>query len=205
MTSRLIDQNTGRWQPWALSVLVATIGVSWQYLSLRLVEGLVTNYPSVPDVLMDRLPRVDFGLFGEMAFFSIVLLFVVPHFRWHWRDTPRVLTCLGVFYFVRGWYMLLFPIGAPFGAVDPALRLNIWGYASHAYFPGGHIGVLTTLAFWHPVRRLRPVMWIGVALFGVGTLLAKNHYTMDSVTGVIIAYAVSTWVNHRWRSSTDGI
>lgn len=182
---------------WLLAVLTAAVGVTWQYISLHLVEKFVTVYPSVPDILMNTFPQYFFGLWGEGLFFSSALLFAIPHFRWHWRDTPKVLISLGLFYFIRGWFMLLFPVGAPMGAVSPDVRLNIWGYATHAYFPGGHIGILTILAMNLQEHRWRWWLWVGIVLFGIGTMLAKNHYTMDSVAGIIIGYAVATWVGRR--------
>lgn len=201
MSERTSTPSVGAW---AAGISVAIIGVTWQYLSLQLVERFVTVFPSVPDVLMHRLPRVEFGLWGEALFFGLVLCFVIPHFRYQWRQTPRVLMTLGLFYFVRGWFMFLFPIGAPAGALAPIDRLNVWGYATHAYFPGGHIGILTVLTLLQPQPKLRRLMWLGVAIFGIGTLLSKNHYTMDSVAGIIVAYAMTVWVGRRFEQARSG-
>ena len=185
---------------WILAGIVVAGGVFWQYFSLWLVDRLVTIFPSVSDLLMDRFPVITFGLWGEVLFFGLILVFAIPHFRLYWQDTPRILITLGLFYFVRGWVQLFFPIGAPAGAIDPSQRLNIWGYANHAYFPGGHIGILTILVLNQRVRSLRPWMWIGVAAFGIGTMLAKNHYVADSLVGMVLAYAITVWV---WRRTNE--
>lgn len=182
---------------WSVAILVAAIGVTWQFLSLDLIERSVTNFPRVSDVLMDRWPRVDFGLGGEIWFFGLIALFVVWHFRRNWRATPEVLTALGLMYFVRGWFLYLFPIGAPLGAAGAADRLSIWGHEAHAFFPGGHIAILTVLAMFAPTRWLRIVLWVGLLVFGVGTMLAKTHYTMDSVGGILLGYAAATLVRGR--------
>lgn len=182
---------------WSVAVLVAAIGVTWQFLSLDLIERSVTDFPRVADVLMDRLPRVDFGLFGELWFFGLITLFSVWHFRRNWRATPEVLTALGLMYFIRGWFLYLFPIGAPLGSVGAADRLSIWGHEAHAFFPGGHIAILTVLAMFAPLRWLRIVVWVGLLIFGIGTMLAKTHYTMDSVGGILLGYAMATLVRGR--------
>lgn len=188
---------------WGLSICAALTGLAWQYGSLWLIERYVSRWPSVPDVWMDALPRYEFGLVGELWFFGLILLFAAPHFRENWRSTPRVLLALGLFYFLRGWFMFLFPIGAPAGAVSPDDRLNVWGFAEHAYFPGGHIGVLTVLAL-HAVRPwVRRWLWAGLLVFGVGTVLSKNHYVMDSVAGMILAYAVTVWLERRFAQRSE--
>lgn len=183
---------------WILSIVTAIVGVSWQYGSLALVDRWVHVYPSVPDVLMDRLPRLEFGWWGEVLFFALILMFAIPHFRWNVWDTPKVLTKLGLFYFVRGWLQLFFPIGAPLNALPPDQRLNVWGYASHAYFPGGHVGILTIMALNLRSKKLRWIMAGGIIVFGLGTILSKNHYTADLLAGALIGYAVNVWVDRRW-------
>lgn len=183
---------------WLLSIVVAIVGVGWQYVSLWWVEKLVTTFPHVPDVLMDKLPRVEFGVWGEVTFLALILTFAIPHFRYHAWDTPRILVTLGLWYFIRGWFMLLLPLGAPLNAVPPEQRLNVWGFASHAFFPGGHFGVLTILALQHQTAHWRRWMWIGIVLFGFGSILSKNHYTIDLFASLLLAYGLTTWVNRRW-------
>lgn len=173
---------------WMLAIIVATIGVTWQYSALSLVERFTSNFPTVPDVLMDNLPRIEFGIFGELWFFGLILLFAIPHFRNNWRRTPDVLMALGLMYFIRGWIMFFFPIGMPTGALSAAERLSVWGYESHAYFPGGHIAILTILTLFTLSQKVRAALWIGLVLFGVGTLLSKNHYTADSIVGIMLGY-----------------
>lgn len=184
---------------WIVAVFIAGVGVTWNFVALSLIERSVTTFPSVPDVLMDNLPRIDFGFFGELWFFALILCFVIPHFKFQWRKTPDVLLALGLMYLVRGFFLYFFPIGAPLESVGANARLSIWGHESHAFFPGGHIAVLTVLAMFAPKPWSRHILWAGLIIFGVGTLLAKTHYTMDSVGGVLLGYAVSVWVQNHFR------
>lgn len=183
---------------WTMAGLVAAIGVTWHFSALSLIERFVTTWPRVSDILIDHWPRIDFGIYGEFWFFGLVALFCFFHFRDRWRASPDVILALGLMYFIRGWFLFLFPIGGPLGSVGADQRFSVWGHEAHAFFPGGHIAILTTLAMFAPRPWIRNILWIGLILFGFGTMLAKTHYTMDSVGGIILGWAISTWVQQRW-------
>lgn len=189
---------------WVLALIVLAMGAWWHFYSLTLIERYVSVFPTVHDILMEQLPRVDFGIWGEILFFGLILVFAGPHFRYRWRTTPWVLMTLGLMYFFRGWFLFLFPIGAPQGAVGPDQRLALWGHETHAFFPGGHIAILTILAMFSSSRRVRLILWCGLVVFGVGTMLAKTHYTMDSVGGVLLGYTISVWVQGRVKQYGRG-
>jgi membrane-associated phospholipid phosphatase len=106
-------------------------------------------------------------------------------------------------YLIRGWFLFLYPIGAPLGAVGADQRISIWGHESHAFFPGGHIAILTIMAMFAPDRWVRCVLWGGLIIFGIGTMLAKTHYTMDSAGGILLGYALAVWVRQRWISPVN--
>lgn len=188
---------------WLIAIVVALVGVTWHFRALSLIEKSIAIFPRIPDLLMDHFARYDFGVFGEIWFFGLIALFAVSHFRRQWRETPSVITALGLMYFIRGWFLFLYPIGAPLGAVGADQRISIWGHESHAFFPGGHIAILTILAMFAPDRWVRYVLWGGLIIFGIGTMLAKTHYTMDSVGGILLGYALAVWVRQRWISPAN--
>lgn len=184
---------------WIIAILAAVVGAAWNFVALALIERSVTVFPRVPDVLMDNLPRIDFGIVGEIWFFGLIALFAILHFKRQWRTTPVVLLALGLMYLIRGTFLYFFPIGAPLGSVGADARLSIWGHETHAFFPGGHIAILTIFAMFAPQQWVRKTLWAGLIVFGIGTTLAKTHYTMDSVAGILLGYAVSVWVQRRLK------
>ena len=192
-------------RPWLIAAAVAAVGVAWQYAALFLVEMHQHTFVGVPDPLLDRWPRIDFGVYGELYFFSLLALFAWFHIRHNWRATPQLIGTLGLMYFIRGWMQLWFPIGPPAGAVGVGQRITIWGHESHAFFPGGHIAVLTIMALLSPVRWVRWALAIGLVLFGLGTMLAKTHYTYDSVTGIMLGYACVLLVRGRLETKQSTV
>lgn len=178
---------------WILSILFLFACLGFHWGALAFIDRIVTSYPSIPDPLMGHLPIVTFGAWGELLFLALFLLFAIPHFRYNWRATPRVLIQAGLVYFIRAWFLVLLPIGSPAGSIPASERLSIWGFANHAYFPGGHMGVLTVYAMNLPVKGLRPLMWVLVVLFAIGTVLNKNHYTADVLGGYLVGLLAISW------------
>lgn len=181
----------------------AVIGVAVHYGALAWVERLVSSYPAVSDPLLDRMPRVDFGWWGEGYYFLLIGAFLILFFGRLRHLLEQGFIAIGMFYFLRSLFLFFLPIGAPHGSVSPDERLNIWGYAEHAFFPGGHVGILFLLALLIDQPRIRAAMLTGAAIFGLGTMLAKTHYTADVLGGFLLAYAIYAGLRlRRFRPTT---
>lgn len=184
------------------SIVILLIGVGLHYAALIVVDTNIRSFPTVPDLLMDRLPRLDFPSWTEAFFVFIVAAFAFIFFRRQWRQAPQLLATIGVYYACRAIFLFFLPIGSPLGALPPDSRLNIYGFAAHAYFPGGHIGLLFLMSFFLADRWPRRIMAVATVLFGLGTILAKTHYTADVFGGFLLAYAVWAWSQRHltdWR------
>uniref|UniRef100_A0A832I3C2 Phosphatase PAP2 family protein n=1 Tax=Eiseniibacteriota bacterium TaxID=2212470 RepID=A0A832I3C2_UNCEI len=183
-----------RFRPGATAALgVAAAGVGAHMASLALVERMVPHFPAVPDVLQARLPYVNFGAWGEMAFVGFAALVTAHLLRRQRGSVPAIVVALGVFYALRGLFLLLLPLGSP--PTAPALdeRFVLYPYAAHAYFPGGHTGLMTVLSLAvHDTRRRRALL-AATAAFAFGTVLARTHYTADALGGALFGYAVVCW------------
>ncbi len=134
-----------------------------------------------------------FGWFGKILFLPVLVLFSIPFFWRHSQHAPQLLMTIGILYTARSVFLLLLPIGPPMGAIPPSDRINLWGFANHAFFPGGHVGLLFTLTMLLNHRRWRRIGYVIAAIFALGTMLSKTHYTADAVGGLLLAYAVVTW------------
>lgn len=174
-------------------ILAFLAGLLIHNACLSWIERLTTHFPSVPDVLMARLPYVAFGIPGELSFALFVIVASALLIRRRPSTIPSVLVKLGLFYLFRGLFLFFLPIGPPMDAPAQSSRFVLYPWASHAYFPGGHAGLMTILSLAVQERRARQGLLVFTGLFAVGTLLARTHYTADALGGWLLAYAVTSW------------
>lgn len=176
-----------------IGTLIAALGVAMHMAALALADRAVDQFPTVPDVLLERLPFFNLFAIGEALFWLYLLVFAVAFFRQRPVSLARVLVLLGVYYAVRGLFLLLLPIGPPPGAPPITGRFVLFPYPEHAYFPGGHVGLMFLLALHLKPRGLRWAFAVSAVLYGIGTMLARAHYSADTLGGLLLGYAVFVW------------
>ena len=171
-------------------VLALCAGLGVHMAALALIERFVRVFPPLPDVVHAHLPYVDFGWPGELAYAAFMLTAVAVLFRTQPRSVPAILALLGLFYAVRGVFLFLMPIGAPPTAPPLAARFVFWPFPDHAYFPGGHTGMMSVISLSVASARWRRAFLAFTFAFAIGTLLARTHYTADALGGWLTAYAI---------------
>lgn len=176
------------------------LGLAVYMAALAWVDALVRHFPSVPDVVHERLPYVDFGAPGEWAYATFMLVMAWVLFRRQPRTVPVIFTLLGVFYAMRGLFLFLLPIGSPPTAPGLDERFVFWPFADHAYFPGGHTGMMTVLSLSVARRRWRRAFLAATFVFALGTMIARTHYTADAFGGWLLGYGIVLWGRGRFGS-----
>lgn len=176
-----------------LGLLALVAGLALHMAALAGIEHFVRDFPAVPDVVQAALPYVDFGVPGEAAFFAFLVTAAALLFRRQPATVPTVLAQLGLFYAIRGVFLFLLPIGAPPTSPAPDERFVLWPYPAHAYFPGGHTGMMTVISLSVASARWRRGLLAATFLFAAGTVLARTHYVADALGGALVGYAVVSW------------
>ncbi len=184
--------------------LLLGAGLLVHMAALAAIDHLVPAFPSVPDVVHQRLPYVNFGPPGELAYAGFMAAMIAVLLRTQPDTVPAVLAMLGLFYGLRGVFLFLLPIGSP--PTAPALRdrFVFWPFAGHAYFPGGHTGMMTLLSLSVVRPRWRRAFLAATALFAAGTLLARTHYAADAFGGALLAYGIVLWGRRRFGPRAGG-
>src|SRR5262245_24922846 len=175
-------------------------GLSVHMTALASIGRLVASFPAIPDIVHERLPYVDFGVPGELAYAAFMLAVIVVLVRQQPKTVPAILLLLGLFYAVRGVFLFLLPIGIPPTAPPLAERFVLWPYAGHAYFPGGHTGMMTVLSLSVVSKPWRRVFLAATLAFALGTLVARTHYSADAFGGWLVGYAIVSWGRRRFEA-----
>jgi hypothetical protein len=187
------ESHAGLRVPPLAGFLALAAGLGVHMSALALIEQFVHVFPPLPDVVHAHLPYVDFGWPGEIVYAAFLVTATIVLFRTQKHTVPAILTMLGVFYAVRGVFLFLMPIGIPPTAPPLASRFVFWPFPGHAYFPGGHTGMMTVISLSVISRPWRRALLAITFAFAIGTLLARTHYAADALGGWLVAYSIVLW------------
>jgi len=176
----------------AMAAMAAGLAVH-QWL-LQLTDVHVHFYPHLADPVLSRLPTLGIEVAGEYGLAAFLAVFSFHHFRRQPERTPLLFAAIGMLFAARGVFLWLMPIGAPPGAPLDALRL--YPYANHSYFPSGHVGFISLCAWLCRDTRWRRFFLVVALVFGLGTMMAKAHYTADLLGALLLSHAVASLALH---------
>jgi membrane-associated phospholipid phosphatase len=109
------------------------------------------------------------------------------------KHLPAGLKTIGLMYLIRAIFITVTHLRVhadklsleSYSGIEKAL------YGSNDLFFSGHTALpfITALIFWN-IKPLRYAFLCASAIFGIGTLLAKSHYTIDVLAAPFMAYAI---------------
>lgn len=168
--------------------------VSQTYLQNSVNEG--NTLPMLSDLILDNLPVIDVALLYDL--FTIVLFVTVVIYIIHRKDydrLPYILLLCGIFFLVRGIFIVLTPFGNPpeFNGSDPWFN----GFARYelGVYPSGHVGNSFLLLLLVNDRKYKRIMWVWLAIIIISLFLAHGHYSIDILSGFFFAYAIRAYGN----------
>ncbi len=177
-----------------VSVLVG-IGLniaSQTYLHNYMSEG--KTLPMLSDLILDHLPVIDVSLIYDI--FSLIPIFLVMIYVVHKHDMNRLpffLIMIGLFYILRGIFIVLTPFGNPpmFAGSDPIFK----GFSKYelGVYPSGHAGNVFLLYLLVKDRGYKMLILVCLLISIVSLFLAHGHYSIDILSGLFFAYAIRSF------------
>ena len=177
-----------------LSVL-AGIGLnmaSQSYLHNYISEG--KTLPMLSDLILDHLPVIDVSLIYDLV--SLIPIFLVIIYIFHKKDFKRIpflLLMVGIFYIVRGIFIVLTPFGNPpmFNGSNPIFH----GFSNYelGVYPSGHAGNVFLLLLLVKDRGYKWIIGICLIIVIIALFLAHGHYSIDILSGIFFAYAIRAY------------
>ena len=150
--------------------------------------------PMLSDLILDNLPFIDVSLVYDI--FCLVPIFLVLMYFVHKKDYNRIpmfLILTGIFYIVRGVFIVLTPFGNPpmFHGSDPLFN----GFSKYelGVYPSGHAGNVFLMFLLVKDKTYRWLIFICLVIVISALFLARGHYSIDILSGLFFSYAIRSF------------
>jgi membrane-associated phospholipid phosphatase len=152
--------------------------------------------PMLSDLILDNLPVIDLSLVYDI--FCLVIFLVVAVYIVHKKDynrLPFILLLCGIFFIIRGVFIVLTPFGNPpeFLGSDPFFN----GFAKFelGVYPSGHVGNSFLLLLLVNNKTYRYILAFCLLIIILSLFLSHGHYSIDMLSGFFFAYAIKAFAD----------
>jgi hypothetical protein len=159
------------------------------YLHNYMSEG--KTLPMLSDLILDNLPFYNVSLIYDIScLIPIVLVLVYFVHKKDYDRIPFFLLMSGIFYIVRGIFIVLTPFGNPpmFNGSDPLFH----GFSNYelGVYPSGHAGNVFLMMLLVKDRSYKWLIFVCLVVVVTALFLARGHYSIDILSGLFFSYAI---------------
>jgi membrane-associated phospholipid phosphatase len=165
---------------------------SQTYLHYSVNEG--KTLPMLSDLILDNLPVLNVSIFYDLfclVIFATVAVYIIH--RDDYKRIPFILLLCGIFFILRGIFIVLTPFGNPpeFNGSDPLF--NGFSRFELGVYPSGHVGNSFLLLLLVNDKGYRKIMALWLAVIIISLFFAHGHYSIDILSGFLFAYAIKSY------------
>ncbi len=177
-----------------IGLLAAGLGAalnfaSQTYLHNYMIEG--KTLPMLSDLILDNLPVIDVSIVYDLfclILFAVVGIYIIH--RGKYSRLPYMLLLCGIFFIIRGIFIVLTPFGNPPNFNGSYPLFNGFSKFELGVYPSGHVGNSFLLLLLVNDKVYRYILWICLSVIVVTLFLAHGHYSIDILSGFFFAYAI---------------
>lgn len=177
-----------------IGLLSVAAGIGLNYASQAYLHNYISQGKTLPmlsDLILDKLPVTDVSLIYDIvALIPIILIIIYIFHKKEFNRIPFILLLIGLFYIVRGIFIVLTPFGNPpmFNGSDPLFH----GFANYelGVYPSGHAGNVFLMMLLVKDRIYKWIISICLVIVIVALFMAHGHYSIDILSGLFFAYAI---------------
>ncbi len=165
---------------------------SQTYLHNYMIEG--KTLPMLSDLILDNLPLLEVSIIYDLfclVIFAVVIIYVIH--RQDYKRLPYILLLCGIFYIVRGVFIVLTPFGNPPEFNGSDALFNGFSKFELGVYPSGHTGDSFLLLLLVNDKIYKYILWFCLSVIVISLFLAHGHYSIDILSGFIFAYAIKTF------------
>jgi len=162
------------------------------YLHNYMNEG--KSLPMLSDLILDNLPYMKVSVVYDIfCIIPVVLLLIYIFHRKDFDRVPLFLTVIGMFYVLRGVFIILTPFGNPpmFAGTDSIFK----GFSKYelGVYPSGHAGNVFMLFLLVKDRIYKKLILFCLIMVISSLFLARGHYSIDVLSGLLFSYAIKSF------------
>lgn len=180
-----------------IALLTAVIGgalniASQTYLHNYMSEG--KTLPMLSDLILDNIPVIDVSIIYDI--FCLVIFAIVAIYIVHKNDFnrfPYILLLCGIFFIIRGIFIVLTPFGNPPEFNGSAPLFNGFSKFELGVYPSGHVGNSFLLLLLVNDKVYRYILLLCLVIIIFSLFLAHGHYSIDILSGIFFAYAIKAF------------
>lgn len=164
-------------------------------------EAYLHNYmsagktlPMLSDLILDNLPFYNISLIYDIScLVPIILVLIYIVHKKDYNRIPLFLLLTGIFYIVRGIFIVLTPFGNPpmFNGSDPLFH----GFSNFelGVYPSGHAGNVFLMLLLVKDKGYKWLIFICLVVVITALFLARGHYSIDILSGLFFSYAIKAY------------
>lgn len=176
----------------ALAAGILSNYASETYLHNYMNEG--KSLPMLSDLILDNLPYMDVSVIYDIfCLFPVAFLLVYIVHRKEYNRIPFFLLMIGIFYIVRGIFIVLTPFGNPpmFEGSESIFK----GFSRYelGVYPSGHAGNIFMMYLLVRDSIYRKLILFCLVVVIITLFLARGHYSIDILSGLFFSYAIRAY------------
>ena len=177
-----------------IGILAMVAGAGMNFASEAYLHNYMTEGKTLPmlsDLILDNLPFYNVSLIYDIScLIPIVLVLIYIVHKKDYNRIPLFLLMTGIFYIVRGIFIVITPFGNPpmFNGSDPLFH----GFSNYelGVYPSGHAGNVFLLLLLVKDKSYKWLILACLIVVIVALFLARGHYSIDILSGLFFSYAI---------------
>jgi hypothetical protein len=180
-----------------IGILSVFAGAALNYASETYLHNYISEGKALPmlsDLILDNLPFINVSLIYDIfCLFPILLVLIYFVHKKEYNRFPVFLVLTGIFYIVRGIFIVLTPFGNPpmFNGSDPLF--NGFSKFELGVYPSGHVGHVFLMFLLVKGKGYKWLIFICLIIVIVSLFLARGHYSIDILSGLFFSYAIRSF------------
>jgi membrane-associated phospholipid phosphatase len=152
------------------------------------------------DLILDNLPFYNVSVIYDIfCLFPVLFVLIYIVHKKDYNRIPVFFLLVGIFYIVRGIFIVLTPFGNPpmFNGTDSIFK----GFSKYelGVYPSGHTGNIFMMFLLVKDSVYKKLILLCLVVVILALFLARGHYSIDILSGLFFSYAIKAYGDKHFR------